>query len=86
MQANILNVPEGALDVSFVMPLPDCLRNKPAEALRFKKTVQSEYFKTSVACRLFNERYFGIISLEEWINETKGYLWLFAEQQCRGFV
>jgi hypothetical protein len=82
----ISNIPDVQFTQFLAVPIPDALYGDFQRCVAYNGKVRKAYFQTSIACRLFNLHYSGVITIEEWEGETQKYLWKFALEHQWEFI
>lgn len=76
---NVRNIPNVHWNFRFRITIPGNLKSGSPEYYAYLRRLSSAYFKTGVACRLFDQHYLGQITLDQWVEKTQSYLWEFVE-------
>ncbi len=80
------NIPDVQSAQFLAVPIPEALQGDFQRCVAYNSRIRAVYFQTSVACRIYNLHYFGIITIDEWEGETQKYLWKFALDHSWEFI
>lgn len=80
------NIPDAHYTHFLTVPIPEAMHGDFQWCEAYKSKICKVYFKTSVACRLYNLHHNGDITIEEWEGETQRYLWKFALEHQWEFI
>lgn len=78
-----LNVPEKYSESFFVLEVSALEGVNLAKASRFSLWVNEAYFKTSIACHLYDMWVLKMIDLDLWLVKTQEAMNLFAKREAR---